>query len=865
MFGLKFNLRDSQLNNLVCTEKVNMKTLDLLINSTLLKQTFRNPYVKYENEKQQLEKYNRLFEIQKDNEDIGIADIFYTRRYNIGRVNPIKSLGLHCIRREIRHTLARDFYKDIDIVNAHCVILEQICNMNNINTKYLKKYNANRDTIIKDLMAYYNLPKDNIKNLFIRLLYLGDVEYWAKDNDINKEEEHDQFILKYSKELKKIGEIIYKKNKHLVKDVKKDDVDEDVDNWGDNSSKEMRRVVAYVLQEIECQCLELVYSYCVENKIISFEKPSSVLCNDGLMIENESLEVINEQELLNTFSKIIKDKLGLDLKFIIKEFNQGYSIEELENSQFVSINPDTFNQSRMAEIFYNSYKNKYMFCEHLGWYELLDSNILHNSRTNYPISFSKLIPKCIDYHAYKIIDKNNDRIIDCHKQINLIKKDNQKDKDEKERDIRNSEEIIKSLNTLNKQLLNIIQKVGNSSFISGVSEMMREKYYVKDISEKIDSNIKLLAFDNFVYDYELEKFRCIRPNDYISITTGYNLKCKTFRDSKGYISTIEPIRNNEIKQDIDIVISSLFSSVEMKNYFMASLSKSLFSNDAESLYIWLGSGGNGKGLVSTLLEKTLGKYYYTCGNTFLTSKTKSSTESNSTLVNLKGVRIASVSEPDDGAGDGGTFNIGLVKSLTGKDSITARDLFKSNITFKPQFNLFLQCNKLPKINNTDDGISRRLKIVDFPYSFVDNPTREHHKQIDRSLKNRFNQDYYNEFILMLIDESLKWKNKDIPTPQIIQENVNSYIQDNDPLALWFNAYINITKDKNDKFKVSELQKHYVSKYDNQMTPKKFNEYLKPHLYRNNLEIKINKGYNYVYGVSINKDDDDVTTEDCLDV
>ena len=116
-FSLTIDQKPNQLNNIELYEVVPTDILKLLINSSLLKETFNNPFssMKYDNEKQQLEKYLKLFKNGKASINYKQADIKY------GRVFPKKSLGLFSIRREIRHTLARANYIDIDIENCHPV------------------------------------------------------------------------------------------------------------------------------------------------------------------------------------------------------------------------------------------------------------------------------------------------------------------------------------------------------------------------------------------------------------------------------------------------------------------------------------------------------------------------------------------------------------------------------------------------------------------------------------------------------------------------------------------------------------------------------------------------------------------------
>ena len=63
---------------------------------------------------------------------------------NCGRVNPKNSLGLFSIRREIRHTLAKQRHVDLDIDNCHPVILNQILKQNNKVSNYLDSYVKDR-------------------------------------------------------------------------------------------------------------------------------------------------------------------------------------------------------------------------------------------------------------------------------------------------------------------------------------------------------------------------------------------------------------------------------------------------------------------------------------------------------------------------------------------------------------------------------------------------------------------------------------------------------------------------------------------------------------------------------------------------
>ena len=315
-FNLTLEPQQNHLNNIKLIETVPTETLKLLINSSLLKQTFHNPFssICFDNEKEQLLKYEKL--IKK-----GEATITYTQTKNMkyGRVFPKASLGLFSIRREIRHTLAKDNYEDIDVENCHPVILHQICKANNIECKYLQKYINKRSELLQEVMTAYNVVKDQAKQLFIQLLYFGTFESWCKNHNI--EGEPFKFITKFKKELNLIGEIIVAKNPKLSKDIQKRKEEQNIKDYNIKGS-----VCSYYLQEYESRILETIYLYCYEKKIV---KNNCVLCADGLMIPKDYYK----PELLIEFKQIVSEKLGFVLNFTNKEMNQGYSIEQLKQTQ----------------------------------------------------------------------------------------------------------------------------------------------------------------------------------------------------------------------------------------------------------------------------------------------------------------------------------------------------------------------------------------------------------------------------------------------------------------------------------------------------------------------------------------------------
>lgn len=335
------------LDGITCFETVNEDVLNKLINSTLLKETFHNKHAEmaHGNEKKQLMKYRALV-------DDGVAFIQYKRREGnpYGRSNPKGALGLFSIRREIRHTLARDEYVDIDVKNCHPVMLLQICKIAGIECKLLEDYVNNRAHYYEFISRIYGVDNEAVKKLFIRLLYGGGFAGWAKEfiKNVKKQVIIDyidtstglagsaQFIDEFYKEQQFIQKSIAEANPHLVSIVKNLKSN---DGYADDGYNLNGSVCSQFLQEYEIRVLEQMYLYCVENDFV--KNKNCVPSADGLMIKQK----LFNSSIISGFVTRIQNKIGFDLTIIEKAMNSHYTIEDINTHQIrvpVSIPFDKF-------------------------------------------------------------------------------------------------------------------------------------------------------------------------------------------------------------------------------------------------------------------------------------------------------------------------------------------------------------------------------------------------------------------------------------------------------------------------------------------------------------------------------------------
>ena len=540
-----------------------------------------------------------------------------------------------------------------------------------------------------------------------------------------------------------------------------------------------------------------------------------VFINEGFDLElfktysQKHYKNYDESKNESIFSSSIKQdgfKIGTLYHYLKQDNLQVFNDLQKTRTDFWKIFKELKSHSDPAYIYYSINPNKYIRSDITGWYEYNSSNILISYGKDIPCSMLNDITKTLQ----TLLIEQRNFIIPSNKQ------------DDK-------------YNEMMKSFKNAYDKCGTATYIEGIIKYLKKLYTIDDIDDLINSNVNLLAFNNMLYDNTIKDFRPIKPNDYISKTTKYNISTKS---------------NPEMRKKITTLIRSMFETEEMTNYHLLTIALSLFGNESESFYINSGKGRNGKGVCSTIIEKALGHYYYCGESTFLTTTYKAGT-ANSTLYALKGVRYFLTTEPES---DSETkFNIGLLKQITGNDDITTRDLYVKNITYKPHFTPFLQCNNKPKIDKIDDAIKNRFRIIDFPFAFVSNPTKPNERQNDPKLKSSLSQELINEFMLLLLEIN-KNKPSKIVVPKEVLNEVDSYLNANNFVKMFLDSTFTYNDDRKAIVKASELLGEYNSsgEYPN-LSNVKFSEMMK----MNNIPFRNMNGSKYYYGlVRIPTEDDD---------
>ncbi len=384
-------------------------------------------------------------------------------------------------------------------------------------------------------------------------------------------------------------------------------------------------------------------------------------------------------------------------------------------------------------------------------------------------------------------------------------------------------------------------KLKNNTPVKNIISTCKMVFYVENFEENLDLNPYLIGFNNGIYDLSNKKFRNGIPEDYVSFSVGYDY-------------TDDYNLNDEIFTKINKYFDDLFPISEVKDYVLRYLASRLEGHNINNQFnIWSGSACNGKSVFTSLLEKIYGDYYHVLEHTVITQKRACSSAASPEIANTKGKRIITIQEP--GAND--NLKVEFIKQLSGgQDKITTRHLYSKPISFVPQFELILICNQIPLIDNNDQGISRRLSVVNFITKFVqkqpkkDSNERRGNPNIIRIIKNN---EWTAPIMWLLINKYYKeYLEVGLQKPTTVEYSTNKYINDSDEIKSYIlDNYVLLTEEnyeKNNKdynkIKFSDLYEDYTKWSKSHFTSgkSKSKQKFKEHLIDNiNLSVD-NKDY-----------------------
>ncbi|NDC96137.1 hypothetical protein EB077_12590, partial [bacterium] len=362
--------------------------------------------------------------------------------------------------------------------------------------------------------------------------------------------------------------------------------------------------------------------------------------------------------------------------------------------------------------------------------------------------------------------------------------------------------LVKSV----KALANKFHRPGfQDEIIKGAKMYFNDEAFIKNLNKKKH----LLPFTNGVYDLLEKKFRKTKKDDFVCLTTEYAYD--------------ERARNPEVY----VFLEQILPNEGVRNFVLKKMSDCLNGDIPNTAFLmFIGdSGANGKSQLLNLMKASMGDLGEKVEVTLLTRKRNNANEANTEKVKLMNKRFAFLSEPEDGE----KINIGLLKELTGSEEIVARGLYQDSISFVMEAKLFLACNELPEIKGEDTALWRRIRVVDFPSRFVEDPTEPGEYKINRDIpsKIRENTSWRQTFINILLD----FYYRDIREPDEVKVKTSEYRQENNDFYNWLKE--NVVEDANRYIRLKDICELYLSRTkvaprDASKIRKEMEKYVKAH-------------------------------------
>lgn len=194
------------------------------------------------------------------------------------------------------------------------------------------------------------------------------------------------------------------------------------------------------------------------------------------------------------------------------------------------------------------------------------------------------------------------------------------------------------------------------------------------------------------------------------------------------------------------------------------------STREQVMFILHGMGRNGKSVFLETISHILGTYADNIRADSLMVKHQGGV--NNDIAKLQGARLVTSSEPNEGF----RFDEGLIKEMTGGETVTARFLYGEEFNFKPIFKIWITTNHKPVIRGTDDGIWRRMVLIPFD---VQIPL---HK-VDKDLSEKLLREAP-AIIDWALEGALMWQEEGLDMPKKIKKASQDYRNEMDVIEFF---------------------------------------------------------------------------------
>lgn len=295
--------------------------------------------------------------------------------------------------------------------------------------------------------------------------------------------------------------------------------------------------------------------------------------------------------------------------------------------------------------------------------------------------------------------------------------------------------------------------------------------------DKLDTNYKLVGFDNGVLDLEMHHFRDGRPDDYISISTENEFH--VFRPD-----------DEEVKE-MEEYMMKVYPNPNIRECAWNLYALCLEGNVQKSFIIPTGGADGAKTMTFHLLKAGFGGYFTRVPREQFVQKTNSNNSSSARpdILEFIGKRIVAgteLTEKDN-------INCSFIKEFTGQEETKARGMFSGKYrAFQLNAVLMMGCNDKPQLDGRDEATFGRIIVLDHQAKFVLPKDQDKYPipetfeeqmamrrfKADPSFKSRL-PDLAPAFMWLLYERYKRIRNNIPPLPDEVKMSTLAYQSEND--------------------------------------------------------------------------------------
>ncbi len=289
--------------------------------------------------------------------------------------------------------------------------------------------------------------------------------------------------------------------------------------------------------------------------------------------------------------------------------------------------------------------------------------------------------------------------------------------------------------------------------------------------QKWDLNPYMFVFKNCVFDLKTgKKVATPNPAEFMTTCSGwdydFNYKC----DDK-----------------LVKLVTSIMPIQEVRDYLFQAYSTGMVGVQNRNVFIFTGTGGNGKSVLDELLFAMLGDYAYTLPKAFLTQPFKEG--ANPEVINLHNKRAVLVSEPDANK----NIVCSSLKAMSGDAKISSRRLYGEMETINIVATNFIECNTAPDLDEMNDAMTDRLGegVINFNSKFVKKSVYDAMTDEERAgvagIQNIYykSPEFHELYRQCLFDMLLKFVIVSVKVPASVIASSSIYLTKSDSIYPWF--------------------------------------------------------------------------------